>query len=109
MSCDSVRARRSRVDAKGVDVPFHEVAQCLINHSMARHGVLAPERFGLDRELPVAAAGGPRSRVPRMLPAFVLQFESRGPQRRQPFADGVLDRVHGVSYPSLKAGPGGTA
>src|SRR3954471_8468556 len=109
MSCDSVRTRRSRVDAKGMDVPFHEVAQCLINHSMARHGVLAPERFGLDRELPVAAAGGPGSGVAGMLPAFVLQLQDRGPQRRQPFPDGVLDRVHGVAYPRLKAGPGETA
>src|SRR5688572_1626725 len=77
-----------------MDVPFHEVAQRLINHSMPRHGVLAAEGFRNDGEPPVAPAGGARTRVPLMLRALVLQLQRERLQRREAIAHGALDRVH---------------
>src|SRR5262245_32867544 len=77
-----------------MDVPFHEVAQRLINHSMPRHGVLAAEGFRNDGELPVAAPRRPRTGVARMLPAFVAQFQSDRREGGELVPHGGLDGVH---------------
>src|SRR5205085_4646309 len=93
---------RKRLDPEGVDVALHEVAQCLINHAMPRHGALAAEGLGNDRDLPVASATGPRSRVARMLRAFVAQIQRHGLQRGEPLADDLRAR-HLVPRLSLSA------
>src|SRR5512145_2082940 len=85
---------RGRLDLEGVDVPFHEVAQRLINHSMPRHGAQAAEGLRNDGEPPVAAPGGAGAGVARMLRAFVLEVECERAQRGEPLAHGALDRVH---------------
>src|SRR5512134_1826782 len=96
---NSVLLGRERLDLEGMDVPFHEVAQRLINHSMPRHGALAAEGFRNDGELPVAAAGGPRTRMAFVLRAFVHQLDPRRLQRRELVTDGGFDRMrHGNTF-----------
>src|SRR5687768_9353808 len=89
-----------------MDVPFHEVAQRLINHSMPCHGVLAAESFRNDGEPPVAAPRGPRTGVARMLPALVLQFQCHRGEGCEPLAHGALDRVHQGAPPAGGSDPG---
>src|SRR5688572_3289251 len=82
-----------------MDVPFHEVAQRLINHSMPRHGALAAEGFRNDGEPPVAAPRGPRTGVARMLRALVLDFQREWLEHGQPLAHRALDRVYHFAGP----------
>src|SRR5688572_22835616 len=77
-----------------MDVPFHEVAQRLINHSMPGHRRLAAEGFRNDGELPVAAPRGPRSGVARMLLAFIAQIQRDRVQARELFAHRAFHRMH---------------
>src|SRR5450631_718847 len=84
---------RERLDLEGMDVALHEVAQCLINHSMSRHGVLAAKCLRDDGQLPVPAARG-GSRVARMLRAFVAQIHRYRFQRGEALADELFGRAH---------------
>src|SRR5688572_28119023 len=88
-----------------MDVPFHEVAQRLINHSMPRHGGLAAEGFRNDGEPPVAAPGGARPGVARVLRALVLDLEGERLEGGELLAHGALDRVHHFPSPLAGAAP----
>src|SRR5687768_5239582 len=87
-----------------MDVPFHEVAQRLINHSMPRHRRLAAEGLRNDREPPVAAARGARTGVTRMLCAFVLELQRERLKRREALANDDFHRMDGGHSPSPLAG-----
>src|ERR1700687_3701463 len=86
---ESTLLGRERLDLKGVNVAFHEVAQCLINHSMPGHGALAAEGFRNDGELPVTSSGR-RPGVARMLRAFVVQLECDGGEHREALPNRLL-------------------
>src|SRR6185436_10457351 len=94
LGVESSLVGRERLDLQGMDVPFHEVAQRLINHSMPRHGALAAEGLRNYGEAPVAASRRPRTRVAGMLRAFVLQFQRQRGERLEALAHGALHRVH---------------
>src|SRR5436190_18739651 len=88
-----------------MDVPFHEVAQRLINHSMPRHGALAAEGFRNYREMPGAAPGGSAARVARMLLAFVAQFQRYRRERCEPLPHRLFDGMHHGAGPAGGSAP----
>ena len=45
--------RAACLDGQGVDVPVHQVAECIVNHPVAGHGVFAGEGHRDDGEAEV--------------------------------------------------------
>src|SRR6476469_1081719 len=85
-----------------MDGVFHQLAERLVDHAMARDGGLACEAARDDREPPMRAAAGAAARVAGVLRALVHQVEGEGLERGEALADALGD-AHCFSSPTCLA------